>query len=207
MLGLPPSVSANDERKERRRNEILDAAHQVFLDKGYHPSGIADVASALGIGHGTVYRYFANKHDLALAVLDRVISRLASAGLSEDPTESTSLEAYRAQVQRILTRLIELAFDEPNLLRFFDEQGLVIAPDRLRAFKDQFAAFTTLFLNNGIERGFLRAELDVQPTAEALVALIFEGVSRAVGEGGRDNATRWMNAGIGLMFDGLRARD
>lgn len=199
-------MSANEERKERRRNEILDAAHEVFLDKGYHPSGIADVASALGIGHGTVYRYFANKHDLALAVLDRVIHRFAAAGLTEDPTESTTLAEYRAQVERILTRLIEVAFAEPNLLRFLDEQGLVIAPDKLREFKDSFAVFTAMFLNNGLERGFLRDDLDVEPTAQALVALIFEGVSRA-GSGGRDHATRWMKAGIALMFDGLRARD
>ena len=197
-------MSANEERKERRRNEILDAAHQVFLDKGYHPSGIADVASALGIGHGTVYRYFANKHDLALAVLDRVIQRFAAAGLTEDPTESTTLAEYRAQVERILTRLIDVAFAEPNLLRFLDEQGLVIAPDKLREFKDSFALFTAMFLNNGVERGFLRDDLDVEPTAQALVALIFEGVSRA-GSAGRDHATRWMKAGIALMFDGLRA--
>jgi AcrR family transcriptional regulator len=199
-------VSANEERRERRRNEILDAAHQVFLDKGYHPSGIADVASALGIGHGTVYRYFSNKRDLALAVLDRVIARFATAGLTEDPTESTTLEEYRAQVERILGRLIDVTFAEPNLLRFLDEQGLVIAPDKLREFKDQFAMFTTLFLNNGVERGFLRRDLDVEPTAQALVALIFEGVSRAGAED-PEHATRWMNAGVGLMFDGLRARD
>ncbi len=198
-------MATSNERKERRRAEILDAAHRVFLDKGYHETGIADIAAALGIGHGTVYRYFGNKHDIAVAVLERVIGRLASAGLTEDPTESTTLEAYREQVQRILQNLITLAFDEPNLLRFFEEQGLVIAPGRLAEFKADFALFTTLFLNNGIERGFLRADIDVQPTSEALVALIFEGVTRSLASEDRDVANRWMNAGVALMFDGLRA--
>lgn len=196
-------MASSDERKQRRQGEILDAAHQVLLEKGYHATGIADIAAVLGIGHGTVYRYFTNKHDIAVAVLERVIGRLASAGLSEDPTESTTLAEYRAQVQRILQRLIELAFEEPNLLRFFEEQGLVIAPGRLAEFKAQFALFTTLFLDNGIARGFLRADIDVQPTAEALVALIFEGVTRSLAAGDRAIATRWMNAGIALMFDGL----
>ena len=51
-----------------RTKEILDAAYKVFSEKGYHDAGIADIAAELQIGHGTIYRYFKNKADIAWSV-------------------------------------------------------------------------------------------------------------------------------------------
>src|SRR2546421_13026570 len=93
----PPAPS----RADRRREEILDAAARVFAQKGYHEAGIADIAGALGIGHGTVYRYFKNKDDIAAGVTGRDVGRLARALLGESPTASTTPEEYRAQVERL----------------------------------------------------------------------------------------------------------
>ena len=55
----------------------------------------ADIAAELGIGHGTFYRYFRNKHDIAAHVLDRVVERVAAGALEEDPEASDTLEEYR----------------------------------------------------------------------------------------------------------------
>ncbi|MDH6462923.1 AcrR family transcriptional regulator [Micromonospora sp. A200] len=49
-----------------------------YVRKGYAAAGIADLAGELGIGHGTVYRYFGNKRDVAAAVLDRALERIAT---------------------------------------------------------------------------------------------------------------------------------
>jgi len=200
-------VSTAEERKQRRRTEILDAAQRIFVAKGYTAAGIADIATELGIGHGTFYRYFKNKHDIATAVLDRVIERLANAGLVEDPESSNTLDEYREQVRRILSRLVALTSEHPRLLTFFHEQGLVIDRERLDRFREMFAAFTARFLVNGIDKGFLRPGLDVEPTAQALVALIFEGATRALTSNDPQIGPRWMDAGMALMFDGIARRD
>src|SRR5690348_1956451 len=55
-----------------RRNQILDAATQVFSEKGFHGATIREVAQAAGIADGTIYNYFANKHALLLSILDRL---------------------------------------------------------------------------------------------------------------------------------------
>src|SRR5262249_25702137 len=102
-----------------RREEILDASERVFAEKGYHEAGIADIAAELGIGHGTFYRYFKNKHDIALAVFDRVMARFAEIGLAEDPEQAETLDDYRAQVGRLLDRWLALGDSHPNVLRFF----------------------------------------------------------------------------------------
>ena len=204
---LSDDEQAPADRKARRREEILEAAQRVFLERGFHDTGIADIAAALQIGHGTVYRYFKNKHDIAAAVLDAVIDRLAAVGLAENPEGSNTLPEYRAQVRRILERLVALTAEHPRIVAFFRRQGLVIDPERLAAFNETFARFTARFLANGVSKGFLRPDLDIDATAEILVTIIFEGTTRALSQADPDQARRWMESGMALMFDGIARAD
>jgi AcrR family transcriptional regulator len=54
-----------------RRQQILDAAVDVFARMGFATAGTADIARAAGIGEPTIYRYFANKRDLYQAAIRR----------------------------------------------------------------------------------------------------------------------------------------
>src|SRR6266699_5171392 len=55
-----------------RRKQILDAATQVFAEKGFHRATIKDIARVAGIADGTVYNYFENKTALMLGIFDRL---------------------------------------------------------------------------------------------------------------------------------------
>lgn len=55
-----------------RRNQILDAATQVFAEKGFHRATIKDIARVAGIADGTIYTYFASKTDVLLGILNRL---------------------------------------------------------------------------------------------------------------------------------------
>jgi AcrR family transcriptional regulator len=199
-------VSSAPTRADLRRDEILDAAERVFAEKGYYEAGIADIAAELGIGHGTFYRYFRNKHDIAATVLERVVERIAAAGLEEDPEASETLEQYREQTERILRRMFDLIDDHPMVMRFFHSQSPVVDAERLSAAIDGYAAHTARFLENGVRRGFLRGGLDTEITAQALVGVIFEGTRRAL-EAPQPAAVRerWIDAGTALIFEGVAA--
>jgi len=54
-----------------RRKQILDAATQVFAEKGFHRATIKDIARVAGIADGTIYTYFASKTEVLLAILHR----------------------------------------------------------------------------------------------------------------------------------------
>ena len=47
-----------------KRQSIIDAAINVFADKGYHASRISDIAQRAGIAYGLVYHYFKNKEEI-----------------------------------------------------------------------------------------------------------------------------------------------
>ena len=192
------------ELTEQRRSAILDAAERIFADKGYHEAGIADIAKELGIGHGTFYRYFRNKHDIAVHILDRTIERFYAIALGEDPESSDTIEQYRGQTDRILTAWIDVAADQPHVARFLHEQAQVVDLGRVTRMRDDHVAFTARFLANGVSKGFLRGDLDVEITAEMLVALIFEGSRSALFDPDPARRVRWKEAGMALMFDGIR---
>lgn len=61
--------AVSDEDKARRRRQILAAAKEVFADRGYHDTTMADIARAAGLSYGVVYWYFESKDDLFHALM------------------------------------------------------------------------------------------------------------------------------------------
>ncbi len=59
-----PGSSASAGSKPTTKEKILDAALEVFSEKGFHVATVDEIAEHAGLGKGTVYRYFANKEAL-----------------------------------------------------------------------------------------------------------------------------------------------
>ncbi|WP_068269990.1 TetR/AcrR family transcriptional regulator [Aldersonia kunmingensis] len=60
-----------DRRLERTRSLLLDAAEEVFAEKGFTTATLDDIAHAAGYTKGAIYKHFATKEGLFLAVSDR----------------------------------------------------------------------------------------------------------------------------------------
>ena len=194
---------------ERRRREIADAAAATFAAKGYHATGIADIAEQLGIGHGTFYRYFKNKRDILEFVMDEVLRDLGDVMAREDPEAAATLDEYRAQTERIGTGLFDHFIANPALARLFYVEALGADQELAERWLDTQAAFGQLcesFLANGVGRGFLPADLDLEVTARGINGMIFAGALAAVRmpdpAAERD---RWVTGITRLMFEGVSA--
>lgn len=108
---------------ERRRREIIDVATRHFASKGFHETDLQILADDLGVGKGTVYRYFPSKDELFLATVDfgmqqlkRAVDETASA--ASTPTERIEL-AIRGYLQYFdqHPELIELVILERSHFR------------------------------------------------------------------------------------------
>lgn len=201
-----PRLSAA-ELTDRRREEIHHAAVQVFAEHGFRDASIAQIAGQMGVGHGTIYRYFENKRAIVEYVLGRAIMRLTSVVTQEPPNVTSSAGEYREQVGRIGRALFKLIIDEPNLAAvLFFIAGEVDSElrDQVRGAFDLVAAGTELYLRNGIEKGFLDPKLDTFATACAINGMIFEGARRVhLAEDKHAEGERWTNVVQILMFDGM----
>jgi TetR/AcrR family fatty acid metabolism transcriptional regulator len=65
--------------KPATRDRILQAALQVFAERGYHGAAVDDIVRASRTSKGAVYHHFPNKEALFLALVDELAARLAAA--------------------------------------------------------------------------------------------------------------------------------
>ena len=72
-----PTRLSRAEQVERNRERVLDAAREVFLERGYAGATLEAIAEAAGFSKGVVYSQFAGKPDLFLALLERRIDQRA----------------------------------------------------------------------------------------------------------------------------------
>ena len=65
--------------KDATRQRLLDAAEQVFADKGYHGTVVDDIIRASDSSKGGFYFHFPNKQAIFLSLVDKLVPRLATA--------------------------------------------------------------------------------------------------------------------------------
>ena len=77
-IDVTPPRPRWERRKEARPAELLAAALDLFVEKGYAGTRLEDVAARAGVSKGTLYLYFANKDDLFKAVArENIVTPLA----------------------------------------------------------------------------------------------------------------------------------
>ena len=79
-----------ERRLEHTRSLLLDAAEEVFAEKGFMAASLDDIAAAAGYTKGAIYKHFATKEDLFLAASDRYW-RLYFDNFAEVLAEATQL--------------------------------------------------------------------------------------------------------------------
>jgi AcrR family transcriptional regulator len=92
-----------ERKKQRTREQIIEAAMSLFAERGYHATTIADIAAAAEVAPRTFFSYFPSKEAVVFHNVDRNLDGLASALRDRLPGE-TAFDALR--------RWIDSMFDE-----------------------------------------------------------------------------------------------
>lgn len=92
--------------REQRREQVLDAAREVFVVSGFHAAGMDEIAERAGVSKPVLYQHFPSKLDLYLALLDSGIHDLltSTADAMRSTTDNKSrvlatMQAYFAFVE------------------------------------------------------------------------------------------------------------
>lgn len=134
------------------RERILEAAEDVLRRFGPQKANVVDVARALGVSHGSVYRHFASKADLRDAVVRRW------------------LEGVSAPLKAIV---IEQGPAPQRLKRWLDALVATKRSKRISPDKELFAAYRALFDESG-----MAIETHVGELARQAAAIIEDGIAR-----------------------------
>jgi AcrR family transcriptional regulator len=92
-----------ERKKQRTREQIIEAAMGLFAERGYHATTIADIAEAADVSPRTFFSYFPSKEAVVFHTVDRDLASLANA-LSDRLPGETAFDALR--------RWIDAQFDE-----------------------------------------------------------------------------------------------
>ncbi len=167
------SERARRQRVERRQ-QMLDAALEVFSAKGFHATSVSDVVEAAGVARGTFYLYFTSKQALFEALVEELILELEH-GISRvdiSPDAPPPFEQLRANV----LWLMGLPHARPQMLKLllWEAVGADEAADRkLASFHRRMFALTEHSLRLGTQMGLVRP-CDTSVTARALVGMVKE---------------------------------
>ncbi len=71
-----PSVKKAEARVEAQRERILVAAQKCFVERGFHGASMANIAETAGMSAGLIYRYFAGKNEIILAIVEHQLEML-----------------------------------------------------------------------------------------------------------------------------------
>ena len=130
MMDSPGTDPARLAATEARRKQILEAAAQVFAQKGFHRATIREIARVAGIAEGTIYNYFRNKEDLLtamvnwLARVDEFTQQAAELADTASPAEFLDFVLHNRfalleQSRTPLQALLPQALTNPELGRHF----------------------------------------------------------------------------------------
>ncbi len=159
--------------RERQRRRILDAAREIFDQRGIDRTTMAEVISASGLRASTLYEYFSKKDDIVWAILCEVFEEEAARVLQWMEGATTGFLRIAALLESMADELAR----SPARIRFLAQFDAMYARnwpvERLltleRQFQDRgFEAFRTL-IREGIADGSLRPDLDPNLTLHAVM--------------------------------------
>lgn len=190
--------------RERRIAEIMDAGLAIFRRKGYDDTMMSEIAELAGVVEGTIYRYFENKRDLLVKIVERWYEGL----LAEEDRQLAGISGTWNRLRYMIRRHLVSIRDEPALSRLvfmelrpdpryrstrlfqlnrdytqriIDVIQQASAAGELRA--DLPLALIRDLIFGGMEHytwGFLRGEkpLQVEEAADAIAEILYRGLLR-----------------------------
>jgi len=167
-----------ERRKDSRPSELLDAALDTFVERGFAAARLEDVAARAGVSKGTLYLYYANKEELFKAVVRRSIAPLIAETRELIQRSSKDSESLLGEFLDIwwtryggtrLAGITKLVVGEagnfPDLARFYN--GEVVSGNH---------ELITMILQRGVDRGEFR-EIDVDAAAHhAMAPLVLKSI-------------------------------
>ncbi len=154
-----------------RCEQILDAAAELFARHGYADTDTQLLAEKLGVGKGTLYRYFPSKRELFLAAADRVMRRLHER--IEDAIKD--VEDPLDQIAAAIRAYLAFFADNPDYVELLmQERAQFKDREEPTYFKHKAANLERWrnFYRGLIARGWIR-EMPVERITEVMSAVVY----------------------------------
>ncbi len=148
-------MAARDDQKERRRQEILFAGLNLFIQKGYSGTTIKDIASAVGMSVGLLFHYFASKEELYVELIQLGIEGPMS---TMQPTQLEPLAFFEETAKQILFYIQTEPFFAKMFVLMNQAYYSEDVPERVKEMMQGFDVYTptAMLMQQGQANGTIR---------------------------------------------------
>ena len=195
-------VSHRERQREAKRNAVLQAAAQLFNERGFHATSLDDIAARLNVTKPTLYYYVKNKDEILLQcvgkglamMLEGIDASRAAGGKAIDQL-MTCMQVYA----RIVTQDFGMC-----LIRVGDEQVPPESRKELRRLKSAIDQEFRRLVAEGVAEG------SIQPCDPKITAFVIAGALSWIGRwyqpGGEYTAEQVAQQCIATLCDGVLRR-
>lgn len=99
-----------------KKEAILKAALELFAERGFHGTSVADIADRAKVGAGTIYRYFQDKEALVNSLYQQWKREMMAAILTDLPTDLPARQLFH----QWWSRLAQFSKDNPEAIIFLE---------------------------------------------------------------------------------------
>lgn len=99
------TTSLREKQRQERETLIIQAAEEIFQEKGYYEASMDEIAARVGIAKGTIYTHFPGKEDLVIAIFRRNLQTFIEGIDAVTEAETAPRARLEALIQFIYTGL------------------------------------------------------------------------------------------------------
>jgi len=198
-------MSPRPDVSEERKDQILDAATDVFTEKGLSNARMDDIVKESGLSKGTLYWYFKSKDEIILSIFDRMFNREFQAlekMVNAGGTASESLLCYTDYAIEDIRGFLRL---RPLVYEFLSWAfRRKVVRDAFKLYMNKYMDSVIPIIQQGIDSGEFRS---VDPHSAAItLGAIFEGtILLWVYDSSLVDTEKNIREGVILFLEGLKA--
>ena len=129
------SMSTVEGKKQEKRRALLDAAYDLFLERGTAKTSVEDITSRAKVAKGTFYLYFQDKGAVMQALLGRVSYQLLSEACMA-VEQQTELQTFPDKMVAVIDHIIEALRRDTLVLKFLERNFVWPGLDQIEASRD-----------------------------------------------------------------------
>lgn len=195
-----------------RRQEIIRAAGEVFLARGYQGTTFKDIAAVLGLDRATLYYYFASKQEIFQSATSSAVERNAHAAEALAERDAPSVDKVSELLRFMLDSYTRL--DYPYMFVFLDEDVSRISKGEegrrwgrsVRALSDRFQAAVDRIFEEAIRTGQFTTDVPPEILTQMVIGMVCE-TRRWFRPGGKHSADTIARYFSETLLRGLRPPD
>lgn len=166
-------VSARRVSREDKRRRIIDAAVEVFAEKGFFGARVSEIATVAGVADGTIYLYFKSKDDILISLFEEKMAEI----LTRFVAMLAALDDPEQKMRSYIVEHLKLVAEQPKLMQVLTVELRQSARFMKEYSPQAFAKYLALvggILEEGQKKGVFRKNLDPAVFRRALFGAIDE---------------------------------